>query len=79
MVVVLLSATMACDRDASPAELKSKLVGQYRLVLNSTRTNPQLTSSDLTLSSNGESVLRCRFKDGRRHEVKGTWDVPFTK
>jgi hypothetical protein len=75
MLLAVLPATMACDRDASPAELKSKLVGQYHLVFHSTGTNPQLKSSELTLSSTGESVLRCQFKDGSVHEVKGQWDV----
>ena len=75
-VLVIVSAICCadCGRDPDPAEARILLTREYRLVLNSRSVNPELDSSNLTLSPDGTSTQRCRFKNGRVDQFTGTWE-----
>lgn len=80
MYLVLASAMGAgCSRTADVEELRSMLVGDYRLVANSTTVDSQFESSVLTLGADGRSRVECKYKDGRRTNVEGTWKVTSTR
>lgn len=65
----------ACSGRADVNALRSTLVGDYRLVVNSQHADSRLDSGELTLTSDGRSHLRCKYKDGRLSDVSGTWEL----
>src|SRR5262249_39745450 len=73
-----LAATVictACGGHVDANALRSTLVGDFNLFARSRDADPRLESGDLTLTSDGRSRLRCKYKDGRLVDVSGTWEA----
>jgi hypothetical protein len=64
----------ACSADDG-ASGRSKLIGNYRLIVPADQATPRkdFAGSALRLSGDGMFTLQCRYKNGRTDSVIGTW------
>jgi hypothetical protein len=74
LVLLASGAGVTCDRAPSSGEVRQRLLGEYRLVLNSRSVNSWLRSSNITLAADGSMTMDCRYTDGSEEKLDGVWD-----